>query len=75
MDKLHICNNQTLMILIESLKGIGSEMLRSWLSLVLSPRTRVGFGLRILEADFRALNHAATVLAMVPVRLLEGGSS
>lgn len=30
--------------------------------------------MRFLEADSRALNHAAAVLATIPVRLLEGGS-
>lgn len=74
VDKLKTCKNQILMILIESLKGIGSEILRSWLSSVLSPRNRDGFGMRFLGADSRALNHAGAVLATVPVRLLEGGS-
>lgn len=74
MDKVKIQKNQTLMILIKSLKGVGPERLRSWLSLVLSPRDRDGFGVRFLAADSRALNHAAAVLSMVPVRLLEGES-
>lgn len=74
VEKLKMCKKHTLMIIIESLKGVGPEILRSWLSLVLSPGDRDGFGMRFLEADSRALNHAATVLATVPVRLLEGGS-
>lgn len=74
VDKLKICKTQTLMILIETLKGIGSEIFRSWLSSVLSPRNRDVFWMRFLEADSIALNHAAAVLATIPVRLLEGGS-
>lgn len=74
MEKLKICKKQTLMILIEPLKGVGPEMLRSCLSSVLSPGDRDGFGMRFLEAGSRALNHAVTVLSTVPLRLLEGGS-
>lgn len=74
MDKLKIRKNQILMILIDYLKGVGPEILRSWLSSVLSRRDRDRFGMRFLEADSRALNHAATVFSTVPGRLLEGGS-
>lgn len=65
VDNLKICKNQTLMILVESLKGVGPEILKSWLSSVQSPGDRDEFGMRFLEADSRALNHTATVLSTV----------